>query len=123
MLRTETTRTVLQVDTELRLLVGGVPAIEGIFFARAEAAAFVAAQWRQALRKRPGRTLDARRLMKALLDLRQTDNSSIIGQVIELDEEIRALDARIAAADAALGDQVCRLYRLSEAERRCVKSG
>lgn len=111
------------VHGELRLLADGTPVFDGVFVPEPEAP-FLAAQWRQALRLLPAAEApDARRLVRALLALRRTDNAALRDQVVALDADIARLDADIAIAEYEMNDLVYRLYALTPEEREMVERG
>ncbi len=108
---------------ELRLLVDGVPAIDGLFISDAEAP-FLSAQWRHAVRDtNVTEAFDGKKLLRKLLQLRRTDNAALREQVIQLDTDIAQLDRDIDAAERAMNDYVYELYGLSEEEIRLVEAG
>lgn len=108
---------------ELRLLVDGVPAIDGLFISDADAP-FLSAQWRHAVRDtNVTEAFDGKKLLRKLLQLRRTDNAALREQVIQLDADIAQLDRDIDAAERAMNDYVYELYGLTEEEIRLVEAG
>jgi hypothetical protein len=111
-------------EDELRLLINGRIAIDGIFLPDETEAKFVAAQWRQALRGlNVTASFDGKRLLRKLLSLRRTGNPPIVQKVIALDSEILALDDEIDAAEKEMNTLIYSLYGLTEDEIRLVEAG
>ena len=110
-------------DGELRFLVGGVPVVEGVFVAEAEAD-LVLAQWRRVARIIPiTENTRAKTLAEALRRL-LTDPASVgARQIAQLDRDIKALDDDVAAVERQLEDLLADLYHLSSEERLLVKRG
>jgi hypothetical protein len=76
---------------------------------------FVAAQWRHALRDaRVTEAFDGKRLLGLLLDLRSTDDASLIQGILGLDREIVAADVEIATTEKQLNGLVYRLYNIDD---------
>ncbi|MFW6101002.1 MAG: Eco57I restriction-modification methylase domain-containing protein [Bacteroidota bacterium] len=108
---------------ELKLLIEGMAMIDGIFLDEKEAD-FIAAQWRQKIRKlNITEKFDGKKLLNLLLKLRETDNKAIIEQIIQIDSDIQALDAEIAEAEAKMNSLTYKLYNLTEEEIRLVEGG
>ncbi len=82
-----------------------------------EDAPYLAALWRHQLRTNritPG--MDAAKLTKLLLNLRTTDDPTFRASLITRDAKLQTLEAKIARLEAETNAQVCRLYRITEAE-------
>lgn len=108
---------------ELQFLADGVPLIQGIFLDEEEAP-FIAAQWRQkARRTNVTEKFTAKKLVNALLKLRQTENPAIRSQLVQIDTQIQELDREIADAEADMNRLTYRLYNLTEEEIRLVEAG
>ncbi|MCX4242868.1 Eco57I restriction-modification methylase domain-containing protein [Paraliomyxa miuraensis] len=123
MLQPGATLAVEHGDGELRVLVNGVAAIEGVFLADDEAG-FVGAQWRHAMRSiHVTEKFDGKKLLRTLLLLRSTSNPAIATKVVGLDREIQALDVEIEAAEQDMNALVYSLYGLSTEEIRLVALG
>ncbi len=87
-------------------------------------APFIAAQWRHITRSTNiTERFKAKKLVKALLSLRRSDNAALRKQVIKLDSEILDLDSKIADAEAEMNALVYRLYKLTDDEIRLVEAG
>lgn len=111
-------------DQALVLRIDGVAAIEDVFFNDAAEAGFVAAQWSHALDGvNVTEAFDGKRLLEKLLALRRTDNPAIVEQVVELDRELRELDAEIERAEGEMNQLLYSLYGLSDDEIRLVERG
>ncbi len=123
MLQAGSTLSVGCADGELRLLVNGVPAIDGVFMRDADTG-FLSAQWRHAVRDtHVTESFDGKKLVRKLLQLRRTDNQALREQVVQLDADIAGLDRDIDAAERALNAFVYALYGLTEEEIRRVEAG
>jgi hypothetical protein len=106
---------------ELRLKIDGAPALE--FFDEPETA-FIAAQWRQALRDvQVTESFKAKKLAELLLRLRKSDHAELKNRLVETDGEIERTEAAIAQAETSMNNIVCRLYGLSEEEKQMVAAG
>jgi hypothetical protein len=104
---------------ELRFLVGGTTVIE--LFDQPDTP-WIAAQWRQFARStRVTTKFAARKLVSALLSLRETDDDALKQAVVALDAEIQILDEKIDRAEQELNRIICRLYGLSPDEIRLVE--
>lgn len=107
---------------ELKLLLDGVPLIEGIFLQESDAA-FIAAQWRQKARHiNITEKFSAQRLVNNLRKLRKTENPAIKEQVVKIDAEVQALDETIAVAEADMNRLTYRLYKLTDEEIELVEA-
>ncbi len=106
---------------ELKILAGGATVIEGVFLSGDESE-FIAAQWRQKLRRtNVTEKFDGKKLVNQLLKLRKTGNSAIKEQVLRIDADIQALDAEIAPAETDMNRLTYRLYNLTDDEIRMVE--
>ncbi|MBE0417975.1 MAG: hypothetical protein IBX63_09450 [Coriobacteriia bacterium] len=106
---------------EVRFLAGGAEIVT--VYEDEVDAAFLAAQWRQVARTtNVTDKYEAKTLMKSLLALRTTENRSLREQVVKLDDDIRALDAEIDAAEREMNGVIYRLYDLSESEIKLVEA-
>lgn len=106
---------------ELRFLVGGAPRIT--HYEQEDEAKFLAAQWRQIARMTnvTGK-YQAKTLVKALLNVRDTNSEAIRSQVVGLDSEILALDDQIIQSEHEMNYYVYGLYGLSKQEIRLVEA-
>ncbi len=105
---------------DVRFLADGVPIVTA-FVSPAESP-FIAAQWRRIARDlNVTASTTAKSLVQSLLRLRRTTNPALVEGVLDRDRQIADLDARIAAAEAAMNDLVFRLYGLTPEERAMVE--
>jgi len=108
---------------EMKLLVEDIPVITGLFLPKEEAK-FIAAQWRHKIRTlNITENFDPGRLVKSLLKLRTTSNKAIMEQVVELDEEITALEAQIAKLETGINTIIYQLFGLSQLEIELIEKG
>lgn len=106
---------------ELRLLVNGVSAIEGVFLDDQEAP-FIAAQWRHKSRSiNVTEKFDGKRLVRQLLDLRKTENQALRAQVVDLDAKLQAIESEIEKAEVEMNRLIYRLYKLTPKEIRLIE--
>jgi len=68
-------------------------------------------------------SFDGKRLVRLLLNLRTTDNDTLIEQVIRLDDELCELEAEIERAEAEMNQLVYSLYKLTDDEIRLIEQG
>lgn len=86
--------------------------------------AFIAAQWRHALRDlNITESFNAPRLLKLLLTLRTTNEQTLRDRILTLDSEITTLDQTIANKEAELNAIIYRLYGLTPGEIAMVEGG
>lgn len=115
--------TVREATGELGLDVDGIPVISDLFVEASEAP-FIAAQWRQKVRKtNVTEAFKARQLVRMLLSLRASTQDALRKQVIEADVKLRALDVEIAAAERSMDELLYSLYKLTPEERALVERG
>ena len=108
---------------ELGLDVDGIPVISHLFVEASEAL-FIAAQWRQKVRKtNVTEAFKAKQLVRMLLNLRASTQDALRKQVIEADVKLRALDVEIAAAERSMDELLYSLYKLTPEERALVERG
>jgi hypothetical protein len=109
---------------ELRVLANGARLVSGVFVSDAEGA-FIAAQWRHALRDlNVTDKFTGKRLLKLLLELRHTDNDALRKQVIQLDLEIDSLDSEIQITESELNALIYSLYGINDpAEIQMIETG
>ena len=84
-------------------------------------AEYLAALWRHKLRTHrvtPG--MDAKKLIKLLLDLRTTDDPSLRTSLIARDAALTEVEATIAKAEAEMNDRIDRLYEITDAEKQLL---
>jgi hypothetical protein len=115
--------TVREAAGELGLDVDGIPVISDLFVEAFEVP-FIAAQWRQKLRKtNVTEAFKAKQLVRMLLNLRASTQDALRKQVIEADVKLRALDEEIAQAERAMDELLYSLYKLTPDERALVERG
>jgi hypothetical protein len=105
---------------ELRLTAHGLPVLDRIFL-DAEEGAFIAAQWRLALRHKtfvgePG----AAALAATLRRVARTDHGALRRQAVAQATRVLAYDAAIARAEARLEEALDRAYGLTPEERAVI---
>ena len=85
---------------------------------------FIAAQWREAARNtNVTEKFTAKQLVKKLLTLRKTDIAPLRMQVIKIDAEVQAFDAKIEQAERDMNQFIYGLYNLTEDEIKLVEAG
>ena len=115
------TLTVRNTDDKLTLDIAGREALR--LFDRPDTP-FLAAQWRHALRDlNVTEAFDAKRLIKLLLTLRTTNETTLRDRILALDTEITTLDQTIASREAELNALIYQLYRLTPGEITMVEAG
>lgn len=78
---------------------------------------FIAAQWRHALRDlNITESFNSPRLLKHLLPLRITNESTLRDRILTLDQEITALDTTISTKESEINAMIYTLYRLTPGE-------
>lgn len=113
---------VQQGDGELGLVIDKIPVLSEIFV-DANDAAFLAAQWRQKLRLSTiTRAFKAKQLVKMLLELRQTKQTALRTQIVQLDAQVVELDAKVSSAESAMNEMLYELYALTADEREIVEA-
>lgn len=107
---------------ELGLMIDGISVLDSVFV-DTEEAPFIAAQWRQMARQTNiTAAFDASRLVRLLLAIEKTEHQALRAQVIELDMNIRKLDAEIDAREHEMNELLYGLYDLTAEERELVES-
>ena len=107
---------------ELSFCIDGVPVVEHIFLGDEEGQ-FIATQWKiLASTFSVTATTDGRKLCATLRKLGDTNNPAVIQQLIDLQEELSALDTEIAGSEQELNTLLYELYGLSPAETRLVEA-
>jgi hypothetical protein len=115
------TLTVTNTEDELALHLSGREALR---LYDKPYTAFIAAQWRHALRDlNITESFNAPRLLKLLLTLRTTNEQTLRDRILILDSEITTLDQTIAIKEAELNAIICRLYGLTPGEIAMVEGG
>lgn len=115
--------TVTNDGGELSLLADGAPAFDSVFVDESEAD-FIAAQWKYVIRTNnitPSMT--AEKFLARLLQLKQTDNASLIKQIISLDTKLDQLSVEIEDQELQMNTLVYQLYDLSADEIRQIELG
>jgi hypothetical protein len=115
------TLTVTNTEDELALHLSGREALR---LYDKPYTAFIAAQWRHALRDlNITESFNAPRLLKLLLTLRTTNEQTLRDRILTLDSEITTLDQTIANKEAELNAIIYRLYGLTPGEIAMVEGG
>lgn len=110
-------------DGELRFSIGGIPVLENIFLDDNDGA-FILAQWKVRAKTFPiTDKTDGKKLCNALRKLAVTDNNALVKQIIELEGELTALEAKIAKEEHDINQLVYRLYGLNELEISLIEAG
>jgi hypothetical protein len=85
---------------------------------------FIAAQWRHALRDiNVTEAFNGKRLLKNLLTLRTTEDTTLRDRILTIDAEITTLGTTIATCESALNTIIYRLYDLTPEEVATVEAG
>lgn len=107
---------------ELKFFVGRRCILSGIFVSSFEAPVILA-QWRQKARHTfVSETMDARKIVEMLLELKLTDNVALIEQLSSLNTSLAALEEKIRRAERELDDTLYASYKLSADERILVEA-
>ena len=81
------------------------------------------AQWQQKARDTfVSETVNARKVVEWLLDIKTTENDALIKQVDKLNHALEDIESQIRTAERELDDATYVLYRLSDAERLMVET-
>jgi TaqI-like C-terminal specificity domain len=108
---------------ELSFSIDGVRVVERIYVADAEGE-FVVAQWKiLAATFSITDNTDGKKLANALRKLAVQDNPAVVQQVIALETELSAIEAKIVAGERDMNALVDHLYGLSEAEAGLLACG
>lgn len=110
-------------DGELCFTIDGVPVLENIFVDEDEGA-FTLAQWK-VLAQTFSITdkTDGKKLCDALRKLAVTDNAALVTQIITLEGELTALEAKIAGEEQELNEFIYKLYNFTDREIELVEAG
>jgi len=109
---------VTHADDAVRVSIDGQTAIQRFGLPDA---AWVALQWRHALRdQNVTEAFDGRRLLSPLLQLRQTADSHFRQTLLALDRELTATDAEIETAETDLNLVINRLYHVTPSEHEQI---
>jgi len=109
-------------EGELSFSIDGVPVIERIYVNEVEGE-FINAQWKVlAATFSITETTDGQKLANALRKLAVSDNQAVVQQVIDLTAELVAIEADIFAKEDEMNAIVDRLYGLSEADIKMMKT-
>jgi hypothetical protein len=107
---------------ELRFMVDGIPATNGIFPIAAEAP-FLLAQWRVlASRLDVTDKMDGKRLSALLKKVTPTAEAHIMADIIALQEAITATEAEITQIETRVNQTIYRLHALTPAEIRMIEA-
>jgi hypothetical protein len=110
-------------DGQLKFSVGDDCVIDGVFVSEDEAN-IILPQWQNKARDTfVSESMDAKRILNRLLDLRSTDNKSLITQLATLTKELEATEDEILRTEREMDDYVYELYGLSTSERDIVEAG
>jgi len=109
-------------DGELRFFVGGRCIISGVYVSEREAPVILA-QWRQRARDTfVSDSVNAKRIVDWLLNVRLTDNAALIKQLGTLNRSLEDLETRIRSSEQELDSFLYRLFALSDEERLMVET-
>jgi hypothetical protein len=107
---------------ELRFMVDGIPATNGIFPIAAEAP-FLLAQWRVlASRLDVTDKMDGKRLSALLKKVTPTAEAHIMADIIALQEAITATEVEITQIETRVNQTIYRLHALTPAEIRMIEA-
>ncbi|WP_178863491.1 Eco57I restriction-modification methylase domain-containing protein [Thiomicrorhabdus cannonii] len=102
-------------DGELSLFANGIEVITQ--YISDEEAALIVPQWRQVIRTTNiTPSVTAEKLVGQLLNLKSTNNSSLIQQLNNLDDNLETLHAQIKASEEDMNQRVFELYDLTKEE-------
>lgn len=108
-------------DGQLKFFVGNECVIEGVYVSEEEAD-IILPQWQEKARDTfASETMDARRILTRLLDLRITENKSLINQLATGARELKEIEEQIIQTEREMDDYVYTLYRLDADEQRIIE--
>ena len=109
-------------DAELSFSIDGIRVLESIFL-NGDEGAFVLAQWK-VLAQTFSITdkTEGKKLCNALRKLAVTENAALVKQIIELEGELTALEAKIAKEEHDVNQLIFDLYGLSEQEISLIET-
>jgi hypothetical protein len=115
------TISITNTDDEIMLSISGREALHLFDKPQTE---WIAAQWRHALRdQNVTEAFDSKKLLKQLLTQRTTNEEPLRQRVLQLDQQITALDALIAQKESELNAIIYNLYGLTSEEMLMVDGG
>ena len=107
---------------ELRFLIDGIPAIDGIFLPP-KTASFVLAQWRVlAGRLEVTGKLTGKKLADELKRVSVNADAHLMAEVVQREDEISAIDAEIARLEARVNETIYRLHGLTPEEIAIIEA-
>lgn len=110
-------------DGELVFSIDGIPVLENIFLDDKDGA-FILAQWKVLAQTFSiTEKTDGKKLCNALRKLAVTDNDALVKQIIDLEEELTALEADIAKEEEEINQVISSLYGLNEQEIKLIEAG
>lgn len=110
-------------DGELSFSIDGVPIVDRIFVDKEEGA-FILAQWKVlASTYSITEKTDGKKFCAALRKLCIADQSALVKQIIDLEQELSALESDIAKQEKEINEVISCLYRLTKNEIRLVETG
>lgn len=109
-------------DGQLKFYVGNSCLFDGISVSEDDACVILP-QWQSKLRDSfVSESMDARRVLTALLDLRKTTNVELIRQLDIMTKQLRSLETDILSIERMLDDFIYGLYALTPDERKIIES-
>lgn len=115
------TISITNTDDEIVLSISGREALHLFDKPQTE---WIAAQWRHSLRdQNVTEAFDSKKLLKQLLTQRTTNEEPLRQRVLQLDQQITALDALIAQKESAINQITYQLYGLTAEEIAMVEGG
>lgn len=108
---------------ELQFCVGDRCVIDGVYVSEEEAQ-LILPQWREVARDNfVSETMNAGRIVKRLLDLRDTENAALVAQLSQLSDKVVALEDSIIQKENDLDELFYELYALDAEEKDIVIEG
>ena len=107
----------------MSLKIDDIVVLAGIFLDNSEGN-FIAAQWNVV-----GSTLSitaktsGKKLCNELRRLVVTDNQALVSQIINYQEELAAVEAKILDSEAEINTEIYKLYKLTDAEVAMIEAG
>ncbi|WP_160167677.1 Eco57I restriction-modification methylase domain-containing protein [Methylomonas sp. MK1] len=108
-------------DGEVILQADGINVFS--VFADEQDAVWIAAQWRQVIRKnRITPSVTATDVLKWLLNLKQTENASLRQQILDLDKQLEKLQSDIEGLEHTINALIYKLYDLNNNEIALIEN-